>query len=93
MEQNRFKKETKTCSASWPRAPQSTLCATDRLELTYDVYTSAERQRRSRTATRLNLVFLHGSGMSKVVWEYYLPRLVAADAEGNYAIDKVLLID
>lgn len=93
MKHNTFNRETKTCSASWPRASQSTLCATDRLELVYDVYTNTERQRRSRTATSLNLVFLHGSGMSKAVWEYYLPRLVAADAESDCVIDKVVLID
>ncbi|CAI4051460.1 triglyceride lipase SKDI_15G2350 [Saccharomyces kudriavzevii IFO 1802] len=92
METDTFTRETKTCSASWPRAPQSTLCATDRLELVYDLYTSVKRHHRPR-ATNINLVFLHGSGMSRVVWEYYLPRLVAADPGGNYALHKIVLID
>ncbi|EJS41696.1 YOR084W [Saccharomyces arboricola H-6] len=92
MEHHTFNKETKTCSASWPRTPQSTLCATDRLELVYDVYTNAD-QGHHPCASSLNLVFLHGSGMSRVVWEYYLPRLTHADPEGNYAIHKIVLID
>ncbi|CAI4036391.1 hypothetical protein SMKI_15G2340 [Saccharomyces mikatae IFO 1815] len=93
MKHHTFNKETKICSASWPRVSQSTLCTTDRLELVYDVYCNAERQLHPHTATSLNLVFLHGGGMSRVVWEYYLPRLVAADPEGNYVIEKIVLID
>ncbi|CAI2022654.1 hypothetical protein SEUBUCD646_0H01340 [Saccharomyces eubayanus] len=87
-----FTRETKTDSASWPRAPRATLSAADRLELVYDVYTNAERHRHPG-ATSVNIVFLHGSGMSKVVWEYYLSRIVAADPDGHYALHKLVLID
>ncbi|CAI4064751.1 hypothetical protein SUVZ_08G1220 [Saccharomyces uvarum] len=88
-----FTKETKTCSASWPRAPRGTLCAADRLDLVYDVYTNTSERHRHPGATSVNIVFLHGSGMSKVVWEYYLPRIAAADPDGHYAVHKLVLID
>ncbi|CAI4064110.1 hypothetical protein N7582_002582 [Saccharomyces uvarum] len=87
-----FTRETKTCSASWPRAPRATLCAADRLEIVYDVYTNAQRHRHPG-ATSVNIVFLHGSGMSKAVWEYYLPRIVGADPDGQYAVHKLVLVD
>ncbi|CAH2353440.1 peroxisomal membrane protein Lpx1p [[Candida] railenensis] len=60
--------------AAFPRQHGGTLLSTDHLELAYEKYTTTDNTIPSDFIT-FNLVFVHGNGMNKSVWKYYVGRL------------------
>lgn len=88
----RYKKETKVIEAVSPRNfTDSTLVAhTDILSIVCDIYTLVETDV-DRSFPRVNLLFLHGSGMSRCVWEYYVAHLL--DQKLNWQVGKIILMD
>lgn len=87
----KYKKETKVIDAVHPRAFRDSTLVSDRdvLKIVYDVYSLVELG--SKSVPRVNLLFLHGSGMSRCIWEYYVAHF--ADYTCNWRIGKVVLMD
>ncbi|SCU84364.1 LADA_0D01288g1_1 [Lachancea dasiensis] len=87
-----FIKTTKTVEAVTPRS--STRCTLDPsrdvLKVVYDVYEPRDKGDDTTTSV-VNYVFLHGSGMNRRIWCYYLDKL--ADPVRNWKIGKVILVD
>ncbi|CEP63871.1 triglyceride lipase LALA0_S09e04368g [Lachancea lanzarotensis] len=85
---------TKTCTvdAVFPRSSKSSTLdpARDLLKVVYDVY---ESQWTGTGSPLVNYVFLHGSGMNRKVWEYYVDKLVLPDGKNSWKIGKIILID
>ena len=90
-----YNKETKKIDASLSRSPNSTLLENiDVLSLVYDVYTWKNIQ--LKNVTLVNLLFLHGSGMNRVIWEYYVANIAKYLINGNsteWLINKIILLD
>lgn len=88
---SRYNKETKVIEAVFPRAfLDSTLVHKDKLSIVYDVY-SPIVQDGAELKAPVNLLFLHGSGMNRCVWEYYVAHLL--DRELNWSVKKIVLMD
>lgn len=89
---SKYKRETKVIEAVNPRAfPDSTVVPNiDVLQIVYDVY-SLTAAPSSQSVPRVNLLFLHGSGMNRSIWEYYVAHLV--DYKTNWLIGKIVLLD
>ncbi|CCK72824.1 triglyceride lipase KNAG_0L02060 [Huiozyma naganishii CBS 8797] len=82
---------TKVVDAVRNRRAQSVLVPqTDRLQLVYDLY---EFTHRDPVKPLVNLIFLHGSGMNRVVWEYYLVKLAHNAGELPWQPLKIVLLD
>ncbi|SCU83403.1 LAMI_0C03070g1_1 [Lachancea mirantina] len=88
-----YKKETKTGKAIFPRSDRnSTLDFTrDRLEIVYDVFTARDGNQQQDGAPCINLVFLHPSGMSRVIWEDYLQDFFQHST--SWTVGKIILLD
>lgn len=88
-----YKKETKIAPAVAPRSKGAVLVETeDILRVVYDVYTTA--QDTNSADVMVNLLFLHGSGMNRSIWEYYaayLPKYIGSDK--NRSIHKIVTMD
>lgn len=78
--------------AVFPRAfSDSTLIShKDKLSIVYDVYTPIVKNG-TELKTSVNLLFLHGSGMSRCVWEYYVAHLL--DRDLNWTVKRIVLMD
>lgn len=84
--------ETVFTAAAYPRGPGSTTLATDRLQVAYDRYTPVEAV--SGNKIKLNLVFVHGTGMNKGVWKYHIERLFEIYRNNaSVGINRVLCVD
>lgn len=85
-----FHKATCAVDAVSPRSSSdSTLVPSrDKLKIVYDAYTQKASQ---NSKTVVNFVFLHGSGMNRSVWEYYLADII--DNDSGWSCGKILLID
>lgn len=88
----RYNKSTKVIEATFPRANQDSTQVPhkDKLSLVYDVYTQISSNGEV-CHPRVNLLFLHGSGMNRTIWEYYVAHL--EDYELNWQINKIVLLD
>ncbi|SCU94148.1 LANO_0E05864g1_1 [Lachancea nothofagi CBS 11611] len=87
---DKFRKRTCTANAVYPRSSKlSTLDPTrDKLKVVYDVY----EPRTTRPGDSVvNFVFLHGSGMNRKIWDYYLDKL--AEPGKGWKIGKIILLD
>lgn len=89
---SRYSKSTRVIKATFPRAnDDSTLVPhKDTLNLVYDLYTPTAKSQ-DHCRSHVNLLFLHGSGMSRCVWEYHVAHL--QDYELNWNIHKIVLVD
>ncbi|QLL34856.1 hypothetical protein HG536_0H02310 [Torulaspora globosa] len=87
-----YKKETKVIDAVYPRSfDDSTLVpGKDVLSIVYDIYTLV-KETENHLVPKVNLLFLHGSGMSRCIWEYYVAHIV--DHRPNWRINKIVLMD
>lgn len=85
--------EKKTADATFPRANGSTICATDRLKLSYNKYFTV-RNTIPKETIKINLIFAHGTGMNKSIWNYHIRRLydISERSEG-WKLNSVLAID
>lgn len=68
-----FEVESLAAPAAFPRHFGATLAVTDQLQLAYLKYTNARAA--PDGAVVFNLIFVHGNGMNKSVWKYYIRRL------------------
>ncbi|CAB4256256.1 similar to Saccharomyces cerevisiae YOR084W LPX1 Oleic acid-inducible, peroxisomal matrix localized lipase [Maudiozyma barnettii] len=91
-----FKKETKTTAAVASRSKNATLIEeSDTLQLVYDVFTySAGSNKRNSDTCLINFMFLHGSGMNRSVWEYYIAYMSKHfDNNTKWQINKMITLD
>ena len=89
---SKYKRESKIINAAHPRTFRDSTLVPDKdvLQVVYDVYSLIEADS-SPSVPRVNLLFLHGSGMSRCIWEYYVAHL--ADCRLNWRIGKIVLMD
>ncbi|SCU89560.1 LAFA_0E19086g1_1 [Lachancea sp. 'fantastica'] len=87
-----YRKRTCTVDAVFPRSSKSSTLdpVRDVLKVVYDVY---ESQWIDTGYPLVNYVLLHGSGMSRKVWEYYVDKLTLPDNKNGCKIGKIILID
>ncbi|AET39110.1 triglyceride lipase Ecym_4027 [Eremothecium cymbalariae DBVPG len=91
-----FRSDVRSIQGMSPRSwPESVIDPTqDLLQVVYSVFEPREGVKRGG-GTRVNMVFLHGSGMNRALWEYYLVPLWHSSNRSNgcWQLGKVLLID
>lgn len=76
-----YKYSKETIEAAYPRSTSnSTILPNDRLKLVYNRF---QVKPTVRKAKRFNVIFLHGTGMNKAIWNYYVEKLVAFSEEPN----------
>lgn len=87
-----YKKETKVLEAVHPRSfDDSTLVpGKDVLNIVYDVFIPV-KENENNLVPRVNFLFLHGSGMSRCIWEYYVAHIM--DQRPNWQVNKIVLMD
>ncbi|CCF57877.1 hypothetical protein KAFR_0D02300 [Kazachstania africana CBS 2517] len=88
-----YTKETKVASACLSRAPNATLVpGKDKLSVVYDVFTNI-----SAPATgdykNINLMFLHGSGMNRAIWEYHIANFTKFLDALPFRFHKIVTLD
>ncbi|CAG61030.1 uncharacterized protein GVI51_J08393 [Nakaseomyces glabratus] len=87
----KYEREVKTTAAVWPRSRNAVLNPdVDRLCVVYEVFTRCTGNGGSKKK-KVNLVFCHGSGMNRAIWEYHADRI--ADLNSNWVVDKIVVID
>lgn len=88
-----YQKETKVLQAARNRKPNSVLVpGIDTLDVIYDLYSTMDQD---DERFGINLLFLHGSGMNRIIWEYYLAQigLLIQDNHSIWKINKAVLLD
>lgn len=86
----KYFRELRRVDAAWPRARNSVLDPQrDRLVVVYEVFQAIHRADHGKQ--RVNLLFCHGSGMNRAVWEYHADKLASVNT--NWVINKVVLVD
>lgn len=92
-----FKVETKTLKAAQNRKLKSVLVPNiDTLYIVYDLYTRILDKLSFNDKCLINFLFLHGSGMSRVIWEYYvvqITKLIDSNFNSQWQINKIVLLD
>lgn len=79
-------------AASYPRNPGSTVLSSDHLQVAYDRYTPV--QPIAENKIKLNLVFIHGTGMNKGIWNYHIGRLFEIYKNSpSVGINRVVSVD
>lgn len=88
-----FTVEKKIADAAFPRASGSTILSTDRLKIVYNKYLTTQGAI-SKDKIKINLVFAHGTGMNKMIWNYHITKLFElAQSSSTYVLNSVLAID
>ena len=87
-----FKIEKKQTKGTYPRSSSTTVRPLDELNLVYEKYSREERLQGSPERVAINLVFVHGTSMSKAVWKYHIRRLYKYNAK-NWVLKDVLALD
>ncbi|EGV65244.1 hypothetical protein PSN45_002611 [Yamadazyma tenuis] len=90
-----YTQEKKTISAHTPRLPGTTLLAEDqrRLKLVYHKFTTTT-PRFTTDQVRINVLFTHGTGMNKSVWNYHIRRLYEeSTAASTWYLGSVIAFD
>lgn len=85
-----FLVEKKSYTVVRPRAPGSTIAPTDNLQIVYNKYKSTEAPRAG--VPTINLVFTHGTGMTKAVWTYHIAKLYTM-AKRTWQLGTVVALD
>lgn len=90
----RCSKETRVISAHYPRKRDSVLVpGLDELQVVYDVFQFV-RPAGSSVTVPVNFMFLHGSGMNRAIWEYYVANLLKEDKKTRrWHINKIVTVD
>lgn len=88
-----FKLETKTLEAASNRKPNSVLIpGIDVLHVVYDLYKNVRKLAQEQIG--VNLLFLHGSGMNRVIWEYYLIKFnELISSQSQWGLNRVVFLD
>ncbi|QLQ81973.1 hypothetical protein HG537_0G02270 [Torulaspora globosa] len=89
---SQYKKETKVLEAVHPRNFDDSTLVPDKdvLSIVYDIYTPVKKSE-NNLVPKVNILFLHGSGMSRCIWEYYVAYIM--DKRPNWRINKIVLMD
>ena len=88
-----YHRETKVVDAMHPRSRRDATIvhSRDKLQVVYDVFTLKNQIYRNLDL-KLNLLFLHGSGMNRVIWDYYVAHILKYDL-GDAVINKIVTLD
>lgn len=85
--------EKKTTDAAFPRGPGSTILSTDRLKVVYNKYLNTKGTI-SKDKIKINLIFAHGTGMNKSLWNYHIKKLFEhSQSASTWVLNSVLSID
>ena len=87
-----FSVQKKTIEAHYPRFRGSTILPEDRLKVVYNKYTTTNP---SPDKIRINLIFAHGTGMNKLIWEYHITRLfeISNNGRANWYLGSAITFD
>lgn len=85
--------EKKTTDAAFPRAPGSTVLSNDRLKIVYNKYLTTKGAI-PKDKIKVNLIFAHGTGMNKSIWNYHIKKLFEhSQSASTWVLNSVLSID
>lgn len=68
-----YKKEVKITDAHFPRQSGSTISVDDKLKIVYNKFSPTIPPPEDKI--RVNLLFSHGTGMNKEIWNYHIEKL------------------
>ncbi|OBA22330.1 alpha/beta-hydrolase [Metschnikowia bicuspidata var. bicuspidata NRRL YB-4993] len=84
--------EKKQTQAYWPRGPGSYVSMTDKLDIVYLKYTSADPV--PQGCTTVNFIFAHGTGMNKSLWKRHIEELYGKNKScTGWKVGCVLSVD
>ncbi|KAG7193274.1 uncharacterized protein KQ657_001037 [Scheffersomyces spartinae] len=83
--------EKKICEAAFPRHKGSTVSTSLRLNVVYHKYKTTTVL--AENDIKINLVFVHGTGMNKAVWKYHINKLFQLAKSKGWPLDLVISID
>ncbi|KAF3991300.1 hypothetical protein FT663_02801 [Candidozyma haemuli var. vulneris] len=84
--------EKKVAPGVFPRAPGSTTLSSDKVQLVYNKFTP--KNPAGKDATKINLIFAHGSGMNKGTWNYHIQKLYEANQNNSsWKLNNVIAVD
>lgn len=86
-----YHKERKVADAAFPRSVGATTLPSDRLKVVYDKYKSTSAAPQGTTI--INLVFAHGTGMNKSVWNVHIKKLFALSEKSSWKLGSVITVD
>ncbi|CCE63124.1 hypothetical protein TPHA_0E00280 [Tetrapisispora phaffii CBS 4417] len=91
---DKFIHQTKVMDAVHPRMQNDATISPeiDRLKIVYDLFTLKPAYQNKNSLYKVNMIFLHGSGMNRHIWEYYLPNLLV-DKNDHITLNKVINMD
>lgn len=82
-------------AAAFPREHGATNISTDQLEIAYQKYTTTSAI--PSDFISFNVIFVHGNGMNKSIWKYYVGRLFeyasTAGKREKWAIKSMVVMD
>lgn len=83
----------KKIACEWYRSPGAQLNSGKPLWLVYELFEPRSEDCSAVDAEliRVNLLFLHGSGMNRTVWEYYVSRLFINN--DSFTLGKIVTLD
>lgn len=76
-----YTKEFKIIDAAYPRYPGGTILVGQRLKIAYNKYTANYAIPKDQIA--VNLIFAHGTGMNKLLWNYHINKLFEYGAKSS----------
>lgn len=90
-----LEKITKSSRAWFPRSDyRSTLNGDDSLNVVYDVYEdTGTRYVGEDGHVAVNIVFLHGTGMNKSIWEWYVRHFEKTITNYTFRLGKIIAVD
>lgn len=84
--------EKKQTDAQFPRTAGATSLPSDRLKLVYDRYKTDKPI--PEGVVKVNLIFAHGSGMTKSVWLYHAKKLYElTENSPTWRVDSIVNVD
>lgn len=87
-----FKVEKKVTDAHFPRIKGATTSIDDKLKIVYNKFTNVSPLAADKI--RINLVFNHGTGMNRFIWNYYIEQLYAyAQNQPDWYLGSVISYD
>lgn len=88
-----FKVEKKICDAYFPRFTGSTVLEDDHLKVVYNKFTRVGAAPEGKI--RINLVFSHGTGMNKELWNYHIKKLyqISSNNPADWYLGSVIAFD
>lgn len=90
---NLYTVEKKIVDAHHPRYPGSTVLEDDRLKIVYNKFTTTIPPPEGKI--RINIVFSHGTGMNKELWNYHIKKLyaISSNSPADWYLGSVVAFD